>query len=72
MRTDRLLSPVQTERQLALPFQVTVAPASLVGPGPVVPARRAWRSLSPTAQAGVRRAILRICREVIGDAGHRR
>jgi hypothetical protein len=58
------------ERQLALPLEMAVGPPRLVGPR-LVP-RRVWRSLGPTLQATARRAVVRVCQEVVHDAvdGH--
>ena len=68
MRPDRSLPPTPPERQLALPLEPVVGPPALAGLGPVVPPKRAWRSLAPATQAEVRRAIRRICQEVVDDA----
>jgi hypothetical protein len=59
------------ERQLALPLEPVVGPLALAGFGPVVPPQRAWRSFMPATQADVRRAIRRICQEVVDDAAGR-
>ena len=71
MRMDRSLPLTPPERQLALPLEPVVAPPALAGLGPVVPPQRAWRSLMPATQADVRRAIRRICQEVVDDADRR-
>jgi hypothetical protein len=68
MRPDRSLPLPPPARQLALPLEPVVSPPALTGLGPVVPPRRAWRSLTPATQAVVRRAIRRIWQEVIDDA----
>ena len=62
--------PAPTERQLALPLETAVGPPQLVGPT-VLP-RRVWRSLGPTLQTTVRRAVLRVCQEVADDTVHGR
>jgi hypothetical protein len=67
MRSDRSLPPPPTARQLALPLETIVGPPALAGLGPVVPPQRAWRSLAPATQTAVRRAIRRICQEVVDD-----
>jgi hypothetical protein len=72
MRTDRLPLPPPAERQLALPLEPAADPPALAGLGPGIPPRRIWRGLSPAAQAAVRRAVLRVCREVAHDAAGRR
>jgi hypothetical protein len=61
--------PAPTEHQLALPLEVVAGPPQLVGPT-LVP-RRVWRSLGPTLQVTVRRAVVRVCQEVAHDAVHR-
>ena len=71
MRPDRSLPLTPPERQLALPLEPVVSPPVLAGLGPVVPPRRGWRSLPPAMQADVRRAIRRICQEVVDDAAGR-
>jgi hypothetical protein len=71
MHLDRSLPLTPPERQLALPLEPVVSPPALVGLGLVVPPQRAWRSLMPTTQAVVRRAIRRICQEIIDDAAGR-
>jgi hypothetical protein len=68
MPRARSLPPPQTERQLALPLEATVAPAVLVPVGPRIPLGRVWTSLGPHAQTAVQQAIQRICVEVIHDA----
>lgn len=62
--------PAPTEHQLALPLETAVGPPQLIGPT-LVP-RRVWRSLGPTLQATVRRAVVRVCQEVAHNAvdGH--
>ena len=72
MHRDRSLPPPPTERQLALPLEPVTAPPRLVGLGPTVPPRKAWRGLALPTQAAVRQAIRRVCLEVIHDAaaGH--
>ena len=71
MPRDRSLPPPRTERQLALPLELVAGPPALAGLGPAVPPRKAWRSLAPATQAAVRRAIRRVCREVVDDAAGR-
>lgn len=71
MRPDRSLPLTPPERQLALPLEPVVGPPALTGLGPVMPPKRAWRSLTPATQADVRRAIRLICQEVVDDAAGR-
>jgi hypothetical protein len=67
MRPDCSHPPVPTARQLALPREVARRPPVGTGLGPLIPPRRVWRGLSPAARAGVRRAVLRVCQEVVHD-----
>ena len=71
MSPDRSLLLTPPERQLALPLEPVVGPPALAGLGPVVSPKRAWRGLTPATQAEVRRAIRRICQEVVDDAAGR-
>ena len=71
MRPDLSFPLTPPERQLALPLELVVSPPALAGLGPVVPPKRAWRSLTPATLAVVRRAIRRICQEVVDDADRR-
>ena len=70
MRPAQPPPPAPTERQLVLPLETVAGPPQLIGPT-LVP-RRVWRSLGPTLQATVRRAVVRVCQEVAHDAvdGH--
>jgi len=67
MHPDRSLPPDPTARQLALPLEVAGRPAVGTGLGPLIPPRRVWRGLSPATRAVVRRAVLRVCQEVVHD-----
>jgi hypothetical protein len=60
MRSDR-----------SLPLEIVAGPPAFAGLGPVLPPQRAWRSLAPATQTAVRRAIRRICQEVVDDAAGR-